>query len=166
MRQHPVWDFWPNELSWQPMPPQLTTVWLLGMAVRMLILLCVLVIGGILWLNLTGLWLALGIVATLTIVRSIIIVRAVKAWGFAERDRDILVKHGLLTRRLSIVPYGRIQLVDIKAGPIERIFDLTSVQVKTAALDAPTVIPGLEPEVARALRDRLARLASEAREGL
>lgn len=148
------------------MAPELTTVWLLAMGMRLIFLLAAAVVGMFLWLDMMGVWIAVGTVALIAIARSIIIVRAVRAWGFAERPRDILIKHGLLTRRLSIVPYGRVQLVDIKAGPIERLFGLSSVQVKTAALDAPVVIPGLSPEVAQALRDRLAKHASEAREGL
>ena len=45
-------------------------------------------------------------------------VRAVKAWGYAERDNDLLVRHGLVIRRLSIVPYARMQFVDVTAGPL------------------------------------------------
>lgn len=165
-REHPVWDHWPTDLDWQPMASDLRTVRLLGMSVRLLILAAVLALPLAVWLGPVGFPCALGIAAAIAALRSWIIVRAVRAWGFAERERDLLVKHGLLFRELSIVPYGRIQLVDLKAGPIERAFSLTTVQIRTAALGAVTEIPGLHPEVAAGLRDRLSARAAEVREGL
>ncbi|WP_198586892.1 PH domain-containing protein [Glycomyces xiaoerkulensis] len=161
-----VWDQWPTDLDWQPMAPDLRTVRLLGMTIRLVILAVVALLPLVLWLGPPGVAVAFGTAAALAAIRSWVIVRAVRAWGFAERDKDLLVKHGLLFRELSIVPYGRIQLVDLKAGPIERAFGLTTVQVRTAALGAGTEIPGLEPTVAKGLRDRLSARAAEVREGL
>ncbi|GAB3228044.1 PH domain-containing protein [Glycomyces halotolerans] len=165
-RTHPVWNHWPTELAWQPMAPELRTVRLLGMSIRLLVLALVLLIPTMIWLGPIGAAVAFGAAAVLAVIRSAVIVRAVRAWGFAERDKDLLVKHGLMFRELSIVPYGRIQLVDLKAGPIERAFGLTTVQIRTAALGAVTEIPGLHPDVAQGLRDRLAARAAEVREGL
>ena len=42
------------------------------------------------------------------------------AWGYAERDEDLLVRRGVLVRRTSVVPYGRMQYVDVTAGPLDR----------------------------------------------
>src|ERR1700688_3921181 len=44
--------------------------------------------------------------------------RRVRSWGYAERDDDLLVRRGVMFRRLSIIPYGRMQFVDVTAGPI------------------------------------------------
>src|SRR5690606_2983140 len=165
-RSHPPFDHWPTDLDWQPMAGDLRTVGLLGMGVRMLILAVVLAVPLVIWSGPIGLLYALGAAAALAALRAWVIVRAVRAWGFAEREKDLLVKHGLLFRELSIVPYGRIQLVDLKAGPIERAFSLTTVQIRTAALGAVTEIPGLDPMVAEQLRDRLSARAAEVREGL
>ena len=35
---------------------------------------------------------------------------------------------GVLVRRVSVVPYGRMQLVEVTSGPVERHFGLASVQ--------------------------------------
>lgn len=40
---------------------------------------------------------------------------------------------GLLVRRLSVVPDGRMQFVDVTAGPVERAFRLATVKLHTAA---------------------------------
>lgn len=83
--------------------------------------------------------------------------RRVRSYAYAERDDDLLVRSGILFRRLVIVPYGRMQLVDVTAGPIDRMLGVTTVQLHTAAATTDATIPGLEPMIAAALRDRLAR---------
>jgi membrane protein YdbS with pleckstrin-like domain len=165
-RAVPVWDLWPDGVDWQPMSPRLRTVWVLRSLLNVLILAVVAAVALTIWLGWEGLLWALGGYVALAGLRVITVARAVSTWGFAEREQDLLVRHGLLTRRLSIVPYGRIQLIDLSAGPIERMFGLTTVQVRTAALASTTEVPGLDPPVAAALRDRLAVRAAEVREGL
>ena len=92
--------------------------------------------------------------------------RRVRSWGYAERSDDLLVTCGILNRRLVIVPYGRMQLVDLTAGPIDRLFGITTVQLHTAAAATDATIPGLTPEVAAALRDRLAARGEQRSAGL
>lgn len=99
-------------------------------------------------------------------VRAALIPRVVRAWGYAERERDLLVRHGRLVRRLSIVPYARMQFVDVTAGPLERGFRLATVQLHTAAAATDARIPGLQPAEASRLRDRLAALGEDRAEGL
>ena len=59
-------------------------------------------------------------------------------------------------RRQSVVPYGRMQFVDVTAGPVERFFKLSTVKLHTAAAASDARIPGLEQAEAARLRDRLA----------
>ena len=92
--------------------------------------------------------------------------RRVRSYAYSERADDLLVSSGILFRRLVIVPYGRMQLVDVKAGPIDRTLGVTTVQLHTAAATTDATIPGLEPEVAAALRDRLARRGETRSAGL
>lgn len=92
--------------------------------------------------------------------------RRVRSFSYAERGDDLLVTSGILFRRLVIVPYGRMQLVDVKAGPIDRWLGVTTVQLHTAAATTDASIPGLLPADAAALRDRLARLGEERSAGL
>ena len=80
------------------------------------------------------------------------------SWGYCERSKDLLVRRGLLFRRLTVVPYGRMQLVDVTAGAAERLFGLSTVKLHTAAATSDARIPGLPPEEANRLRDRLAAL--------
>lgn len=86
----------------------------------------------------------------------VVIGRTVRSWGYAERAQDLLVTRGLLRRQLVVVPYGRMQFVDVSAGPLDRRFGLSTVQLHTAAAATDATIPGLTPDEAARLRDRLA----------
>ncbi len=88
------------------------------------------------------------------------------AWGYLERDQDLLVRRGVMLRRISVVPYGRMQTVEVTAGPIERSFHLATVRLHTASAATDARIPGLEGAAATALRDRLATLGESRAEGL
>jgi uncharacterized protein len=92
--------------------------------------------------------------------------RRVGAWGYCEREDDLLVRRGMLFSRLSVVPYGRMQFVDVTAGPIERSFGLATVQLHTAAASSDARIPGLAADEAARLRDQLARLGEAKAAGL
>ena len=92
--------------------------------------------------------------------------RRVRSWGYAERADDLLVTSGVLRRRLVVVPYGRMQLVDVTAGPVDRAFGITTVQLHTAAAATDATIPGLVPAEAARLRDRLAALGEARSAGL
>ena len=86
--------------------------------------------------------------------------------GTPNATNDLLVRHGLLVRRLSIVPYARMQFVDVTAGPLERAFGLATVQLHTAAAASDARMPGLPPAEAARLRDRLTALGEDRAEGL
>ena len=79
-----------------------------------------------------------------------------RAWGFALRDRDVYLRHGVLFRTTSIVPHSRIQHVDTRHGPVDRWLGLASVVIFTAgSRGAIIAIPALEAGEAEAIRDRL-----------
>ena len=92
--------------------------------------------------------------------------RNVRSWGYAERADDLLVTHGATFRTLTVVPYGRMQLVDVKAGPVERAFGLVNVRLHTAAATTDAKVCGLTPPDAETLRDRLTSLGEAHAAGL
>ena len=92
--------------------------------------------------------------------------RRYRAWAYAERGDDLLVRRGVMFRRLTVVPYGRMQFVDVTAGPVDRLFGLATVQLHTAAAATDARIPGLDRETAGRLRDALASLGEAQSAGL
>lgn len=99
-------------------------------------------------------------------VLDLLLQRRVGAWGYLEREDDLLIRRGLLVRRLSVVPYGRMQFIDVIAGPVERLFGLATVRLHTAAAATDARIPGLTTGEAARLRDRLAELGEADAAGL
>ncbi|MFT6817010.1 MAG: membrane protein YdbS with pleckstrin-like domain [Myxococcota bacterium] len=77
-------------------------------------------------------------------------------WRYQLREDDILIERGVLLRRLTSIPYSRVQHVDTHQGVLEQSFGLARVHVFTAAgVGADGTIPGLDLEDAEALRDAL-----------
>lgn len=147
--------FDPDGVSWTPISPSLATM-------RRSALSAVCVIGAVaagVVAAVTGwwwVWLLLAVPLSALAVGWPMIGRQVRAWGYAERDDDLLVRRGVMFRNLVVVPYGRMQFVDVQAGPLERAFSVAQVQLHTASAESDARIPGLRPQEAARLRDRLA----------
>jgi len=154
----------PDTVAWRSISPRyfwlrlgVLTLWVLAF-----------VVAATVAALLTSAWLFLVAFAALVLggLRAVFMRRSVRAWGYAERAEDLLVRHGLLVRRLSIVPYARMQFVDVTAGPLERAAGLATVTLHTAAAASDASVPGLEAAEATRLRDRLAALGEIREEGL
>jgi membrane protein YdbS with pleckstrin-like domain len=102
----------------------------------------------------------------IALIRAVVVARSVRSWAYAERDEDLLVRRGLFLRKLSIVPYARMQFVDVTVGPMERMFGLATVKMHTAAAASDAEVPGLPAAEAARLRDRLSSLGDSRSEGL
>ena len=94
------------------------------------------------------------------------VARRFAAWSWTEREDDLLLRRGVLLQRTSVVPYGRMQFVDVTAGPLDRRFGLATVVLHTAAAASDARIPGLGTAEAARLRDRLAALGEARAAGL
>lgn len=92
--------------------------------------------------------------------------RNTASWGYAEDEEDLLVTGGVMFRRLVAVPYGRMQFVDVQAGPIDRAFGIASVTLHTASTETAATIPGLPADEATRLRNRLTELGESHGAGL
>ena len=96
----------------------------------------------------------------------VVIDRNYRSWRYAESVDDLLVTRGVMFKQLVVVPYGRMQLVDVNAGPLDRRFGIAKVQLHTAAATSDASIPGLVPEEAARLRDQLTALGEARSAGL
>ena len=96
----------------------------------------------------------------------VLIGRNTRWWGYAERDDELVIRHGALFRELVVVPYGRMQYVDVQSGPLEQLFKVASVHLHTASPGTSARIPGLPAAEAARLRDRLTSLGESQAAGL
>jgi membrane protein YdbS with pleckstrin-like domain len=158
--------FAPFGESWQPVSRKLAVL----RTVLLFVFAGVLGVAALVTLGVTVGWAWALIPAALAVIAIAwglwLIPRNWQAWGYAERDADLLVKHGVLFRKLSVVPYGRMQFVDVSSGPLERKIGIATVQLHTASPATDARIPGLPPDEAARLRDRLAALGEARAAGL
>jgi hypothetical protein len=103
-------------------------------------------------------WLAWGAPLLVVVVAAwimILIPRQVRAIGYAERNEDLLVRGGIMFHRVMVVPYGRMQYVDVTMGPLERLLGLSTIHLHTASPGTNAVVNGLPAAEAGRLREQL-----------
>lgn len=82
--------------------------------------------------------------------------RRYRAWGYREDEDELHVRHGLLVRTETAVPFARVQHIDLAQGPIERRYGLARLILYTAGTRGASVpLPGLAREEAERMRDRI-----------
>ncbi|WP_206448209.1 PH domain-containing protein [Agrococcus sp. KRD186] len=111
-------------------------------------------------------WLPLAAAILLIVIGVVFSVLRTRTIGYLQRDDDLLVRRGMLFRRFVAVPYGRMQVVDITQGPVERMFGLKSLKFVTAAATSAITIPGMPGDTAEQLRDHLVAVSESRRAGL
>jgi uncharacterized protein len=159
--------FAPPGTPWEHVSPGLATmrrVVLLGCCA--VLLLTVAVLALLLDLPAWSLVLALAVAALVAGTGWPLIGRNAARWRYAEREEDLYITRGYLLRRLVVVPYGRMQYVDVQAGPLDRAFGVARVHLHTASPGTSAHIPGLPAAEAARLRDRLTSLGSVQAAGL
>lgn len=147
--------FDPPGVVWQRVSPRLVAVRLIalgfGFGLPLAASAVVAALTGVTWL-----WVFPAAIGALALWGAILVPRQVRAMGYAERDDDLLIRKGIMFRTLVVVPYGRMQFVDVQAGPLDRWGGIAKVQLHTASPASDAAIPGLPPTEADRLRDRLA----------
>lgn len=84
--------------------------------------------------------------------------RRVARWGYAVGEGQLRVARGWLRRTDTIVPFVRVQHIDVGQGPVERWFGLSHLIVHTSGTHNSTVtLPGLTAEQAAAMRETIRR---------
>lgn len=117
-------------------------------------------------LEMTWVWIPAGALIAIDVITLAILPRQARALGYMLRADDIVFRRGILWQRMVAVPYGRMQLVDITQGPLDRVFGLSQLKMVTAAAATGVQIPGLTQAAAEALRDTLIEVAETRRTGL
>jgi len=80
------------------------------------------------------------------------------SWRFEIGPGALRLRHGVLTRRESTVPFHRVQHIDLAAGPLERRLGLTTLVLRTASATSDSTIPGIDAGDAEGLRTRILAL--------
>lgn len=147
-----------------PVSSKLITARYLGRLPWILVVLIIFVVLGLVFSP----WWQIGSLVALLLLgwQAWLIPQQVKRLGWLETEDELLITKGKLWYTFTVVPYGRIQFVDVKAGPIERSLGLKSVDLHTASATSDSSVQGLSADEAEALRERLAVKARERMSGL
>ena len=81
-----------------------------------------------------------------------------RGWQFRIGEDALHLRHGVLVRRESTIPFHRVQHIDLEAGPLERRMGLTSLVLRTASASSDATIPGIDASEANDLREQILRL--------
>lgn len=150
--------FRPPGSEWQRLAPRAAHSRALGAAIGGLIWLVPVSVAA--WLFVPG-WLAwvpwtvTGLGLALLIWTTIRGWRWARAFGYAEREADLVITTGLWSRQLVAIPYSRMQSVQVRSGPLQRLWGLSQVSLVTASIETSATIPGISAADATSLRDRL-----------
>jgi uncharacterized protein len=82
--------------------------------------------------------------------------RKYRHWGYDMGSDRLRIVRGYMFYRDTVVPFGRIQHIDVDQGPIDRRYDLATLTVHTAGNHNSTVaLPGLLHADALAMRETI-----------
>jgi membrane protein YdbS with pleckstrin-like domain len=135
-----------------PLDPRMRTVWTVGPSAVWIV-----AFGGLsAAAAISGSGAAAGVLA----VAGVVLVGVSAGWARLRWARwrwrafaDALeVRHGVVNQKISLVPYHRIQQIDVRRGPVERLLGLSSLILRTAAATTDAEVPGISAEHADALR--------------
>lgn len=146
--------------------PRVKVMWWITWVGRDLVLVALVTIGVVLvttnteaslprWWVLAPAGLALAVLP----LRAWHVAAAYRRWRYRLGDDSLELRHGVLWRTMSSMPYHRLQQVDVGQGPLERWLGMSSVQLRSAAATTDAAIPGIASDEVDELRRLLMRRA-------
>ena len=82
--------------------------------------------------------------------------RRYRHWGYDLGTDRLRTVRGYMFHSDTVVPFGRIQHIDVHQGPIQRAYGIATLIVHTAGNHNSTVsLPGLRHEQALAMRETI-----------
>lgn len=98
-----------------------------------------------------------GIVGLLALAAVTVVPRRIyRRLGYRLADRNLRIVKGWLFHTDTIVPFVRVQHIDVARGPLDKFFGTASLVVHTAGTHNSVVtLPGLDPEKAADMREAI-----------
>jgi membrane protein YdbS with pleckstrin-like domain len=104
-------------------------------------------------------WIPISVLVILSLVLALRATEIEKGFPlrlFGIRQYDIIYQSGFFYFTETVIPYNRIQHVEIKQGPLSRFFNLYSLRLYTAgASSGDLIIDGLDKETAQKLKAKV-----------
>ena len=135
--------------------PRVRTVWALGSLVPAALVAAAGVVAGLLTdttaLVVAGVALGVALAVAGTVGAGL----AWRRWRWSAWPDALELRHGVIVQHASLVPYHRIQQIDVERGPLERALGLAHLVLRTASATSDASLPGIPAEDADDLRRHL-----------
>lgn len=118
--------------TWHQISPKYVLVQLIANGAVLVIILAIALVLSLV-LHQVWVWIPAGTLGVILGWTLVILPRQARAYGYQLRDDDLVFRRGILWQRIVAVPYGRMQLVDITHGPLDRGFGIAQLKLVTAA---------------------------------
>lgn len=109
-------------------------------------------------------WMILGFYSGLTvlyILRLFLIIKAFPLKGYALRQHDIIFRTGLIIRKITSIPFNRIQHSEVRQSFLARLLKITRLKIYTAGGSTSDLsIHGLSLDEAARIKDFLTKTIS------
>lgn len=142
-----------------PLDPRQLTLLRIRSALNGAVLLGLVLIADTLWLRREGIPWGLATSAAVLLLGGWVMLmpgRKYRSWGYEMAEDELHIQHGLWVRARTVVPFGRVQHIDVTQGPLERHFGLGTLILHTAGTRSSAVdLPGLRHEEAGRIRDHI-----------
>ena len=155
----------PAGIEFQHVSPKLAAL-RLGNAFGLCGALCGAISALVLIVGIPALWWLMLVPALIALLCLWLIPAQVRALRYALADTDFVIRRGVINRKLTTVPYGRIQYVDIYQGPVLRFMGIATIKLSTASAHTDAKLEGVPVDEAARLRDVLAQRGSAELMGL
>ena len=146
----------PAGVEFQHVSPTLAAL-RLGNALALCGALCGMISALVLTVDIAALWWLMLVPAVIALLRAL---------RYALAETDFVIRRGVINRSLTMVPYGRIQYVDIHQGPVLRFMGIATIKLSTASAQTDATLSGVSVADAVGLRDVLAERGSAELMGL
>ncbi|MGB5411167.1 MAG: PH domain-containing protein [Woeseiaceae bacterium] len=143
-----------DDLNWESLDPSFAK----AIRIRVAVFFAVLAVAATILTLILNLPVALS-VAIFSVLAIAMVLRLIwPSWslprcGYVVRERDIVFRKGVVWQSVTAVPFNRIQHVETSSTPLDRKFDLATLQLFTSGGSGGDLkIDGLGADVAETLR--------------
>lgn len=154
----------PEGIVFRSLDPALIRVRLLSLIVSVVVLSGIASVAA--WVLSPYVWAFVAVIVIIHVWLMWLVPRQVRAMGYYEGEHDFLIRKGIMFKSLTVIPYGRIQFVDVNEGPIARWYGMTTMTLHTASAETAGSLDGLPAVEAARLRDMLAHRGASEQAGL